>query len=560
MKDAEYVHMINTNILGDVYYYSNKVGNVDIYTIGCELSQWDGERILETITANSNERCIIFNTCAVTLRAQKASEILIKMLDQMYPDIKKYIVGCGVNYNYDYYKKYGICLTNESKFDPKSYNKNYTSRFNRNFDHNHVDDNCGLVKIQDGCNNHCTYCVINKLRNKPYSLPYSDIHRQISDYISNGKCFIWLLGTEICKYDSDGMKVSDLCKKILEDFPNIENLTFGALDPASKEVEKLIDLIQNNPDKMNNIITLSAQSACDEILRLMKRRHNVKRLEYIVNYGKERNVYFAYHIIPGFPGETEELFNITYENLKKFKPVHIHCMGFSARKGTPAYDMIQNNSPEVIEKRKRLLFSISEDINNIECKCNNVKKTFKESRDSLYEQYLRRVINLSNTKRITIDEINENIEDNVCCYINVYNPLEIKKAVSNLIPCKSHHNITFVFDYDDNFDSDTLEVYTKYITVTYEIKCMAKIKLTDVFMDKFLNNKFDIIEFTVQNNIHTWLVADDNDFDSKKFVLCYLKLSKFVSSTDKAKIIESIKDLTKRNRIRSMIEMVSKNV
>ena len=522
----------NLSILNDVRYYSNSIKNVDLYTIGCELSQWDGERIIENLLANQSEKCIVFNTCAVTLRAQKASEYLIKLLDDLYPATKKYIVGCGVNHNYEYYSSYGICLKNEDKFNCKMYHKNYNTNLYTDFKHSRFNNDGAILKIQDGCNSNCSYCIVSKLRSVLYSLPYHDIYNQISNYISYNRYKINIVGTEICKYFRDNMKISDLLKKIITDFPKIK-LSLGAIDPASSEVEKIVDLIYNNPNNFDKDVILSTQSACDTILRLMRRRHDVKRLEYLVNYGKERGIRFGYHIIPGFPGETEELFQVTFNNLKRFKPSCLHVMSFSARKGTPAYDMIQNNTEEVIEKRKQLLYSIVD-------QCNRCRDVFK-------------IINYDSIKNTNVNIIDD-LHNMYTCYLNIYDINEIKKLVSKLKPNQSYDNITLVVDYNDNIDYDIFEILTKFLSVTFNINLITCIKINDSFVSKFLNKSFDIKEFSNTNNSYLYFVIDDNINDIDKLVKCIVKLQRIVGTDNILEIINSIKCKEKFDIIKKKLD------
>ena len=171
MLDAEYVRSLDDEILKDVYYYHNKVSDIiDLYTIGCELSEWDGEKIARLIdTDGLDNKIVIVNTCAVTDLAQQASEKVVERLYNIYPNKKFFIVGCGVDYNKGYYDRYGKALTNAEKFKIENYglsrkadSLNVTLNIHRDV---------GTVKIEDGCYNNCAYCVIHKIR-PHYMMPY----------------------------------------------------------------------------------------------------------------------------------------------------------------------------------------------------------------------------------------------------------------------------------------------------------------------------------------------------------------------------------------------------
>lgn len=529
-----YYNTLDQEILETVYYYHNSIDNVELYTIGCELSEWDGERIVETLKSSCKDNIVVFNTCAVTERAQKASEILIKLLYELYSDRKIYITGCGVDYNYEYYQKYGTCLKNESKFDCKSYNETYKHKLDDSFEHHRHNGNCGLVKIQDGCHNHCTYCVINKLRKTPYSISYSDIKNQISTLLKQGRNEISLLGTEICFYNSDGMKISNLVDKILTDFPDIKCLGLGAIDPASREVEKLIDLYEKYPQQLDNVFTLSAQSACDEILRSMKRRHNVKRLEELVNYAKQKKVYFAWHIIPGFPGETEELFKVTVNNLKRFKPVYIHSMAFSARKGTPAYDMPNQVDYDTIKYREQYLVDLMEEFRH-SYDYPTLKSQIQVGQEDVYIARM----NFQPEKygyRIPLD-----IYDNPSI-VKLINSDALKNNDTN-------YDTVIEYQYNREIDDDILETHAKFLTFNYGVKLLGKIEIDDDMSDRIINGKFNIVNFVVtKSSFIEFYVGNINDIG--KFVKCLMKLKRYTNIRD---IIDTIQDKNLYHTVISLI-------
>lgn len=493
-----YLDTLSREILSTVYYYHNKIGNIDLYTIGCELSEWDGERILEKIKSFSNSSAaIVLNTCAVTAQSQKASEILADILWHIFPEKKLYITGCGVNFNKDYYEKYGaVCLENEKKFNACEYTDiGEPSCSLEVFEHHVHNHQTGLVKIQDGCHNHCSYCIINKLKPVPYSLPYSDIKAQTKALLDSGKKNIRLLGTELCFYEKDGLKLSGVCKNLISDFPEISLLSLGALDPASKEVEAVIDLIRKNPEKFSNVVTLSVQSCSDKILYLMKRRHTVRRLFDLKTYAGS-DVYFAYHIIPGFPGETEDLFEETVKNLELLKPVYIHSMGFSPRKGTPAWSMVQNNSKKEILRREDFLVSLMEKwrsssdypIYKAQLELGEIGK-FR-----LRQEHFPNFIIKISEKSIQFLEDSQNEKQVIRCNLTDFHDIRI--IFSKLDPEKKYENIVLVTA--EKLDNpDFTEVCNKLLTYTFGVKIVSEINLDDNLINQILSGDFIISNFCV---------------------------------------------------------------
>jgi threonylcarbamoyladenosine tRNA methylthiotransferase MtaB len=202
----------------------------------------------------------------------------------------------------------------------------------------------GFVQIGDGCDRHCTYCITRILRGPAVSFPYDRILADARALIDNGYTEIILTGVNIADY-GDGL--TDLCKKLLADLPDMRHLTLSSLDPAA-DIESIIDLIQANP-RMTRHLHLSVQSGCDAILAKMARRHNAARVREIMTLG--RGITFSWDIICGFPGETEELFDETLNLARELGPTRIHAFPFSARPGTPAADMPDRISRAAAKER-----------------------------------------------------------------------------------------------------------------------------------------------------------------------------------------------------------------
>ena len=415
-----------------MFYYHNKINNIDLHTVGCELSEWDGERIAELLN-NKTENALIISTCAVTDRSQKASEMIVKKLTKIYPNKLTYITGCGVNYDQEYYKPYGICLPNEIKFNCETYN--VTPSLNNNFIHGQFiskDNSDAYVKVQDGCANNCSYCVVNKLRKTPYSLPYSDIQKQIENYLQYNKTDIELVGTEITQYYSDNMYIDELCQKILENYPDITSITLNALDPTSNRIEKLAELMLSN-SKMTPLLYLSVQSGSNEILKRMNRHYTRERILEI--HTKYPSIEQNWDLVVGFPGETEEDFKLTYDLVDAIRPTELMMCPYSKRKGAPAAEM--GGQIDFQTKLKRM-----ETLRNIICNVEELNKPF---------------INKAR-KHVTVDLYND---DEV---IELYKKLD-----------KNYEEIICDVYYDDKLDTDTFEVNNKLLSVNFDTTFNIKI-------------------------------------------------------------------------------------
>lgn len=426
------IDAMNNNVLQDMFYYHNKINNVDIHTIGCELSLWDGERIAEMLN-NKTESVLLISTCAVTARSQKASEMITERLTKIYPDKKTYITGCGVNYRPEYYKKYGECISNENKFNCKTYN--ISDGLNNNFIHGHFADNfydVAYVKVQDGCANNCSYCIVNKLRNNPYSIPYEDIKKQIENHLKYKKTEIELIGTEITFYNSDGMYIDDLCKRILGDYPEITQLSLNALDPASLRIEKLAELMLSN-NRMKKLLYLSVQSGSNKILQDMNRHY--KRERIIEIYNKFPMIEHNWDLVVGFPGETEEDFNLTCDLVNIVRPTELMMCPFSKREGAPAATMGNQINDDVKTKRIEILRSIICDVEDVE------------------KPYMNK-----NKEHMTLDLYNDNE------VIELYKKLE-----------KNNKKVICDVYFDDKLDTDVFEINNKLLAINFDTMFNIKI-------------------------------------------------------------------------------------
>lgn len=460
--DNEYLKTLDDEIGADVYFYHNQVTkNIDIFTVGCEISQWDGEKITNLLNFDEMKNpdgYILFNTCTVTEAANTVCKRIAKRLKIVYPKKQFYFMGCGVNYDKDFYSQYGIALTNEEKFNILKYGcstKNQKKPIQSN-KHREV----GFVKIEDGCYNNCAYCVIHKIR-PHYQVPYQKIYKEIETLIRQGKRDIQLIGTEIASYHSDGMDLTNLCKKILKDFPQINSLVIGAIDPASKQLEKLIDLIKNEK-RIFNSIYLCTQSCCDTILKSMRRRHLVSRLEEL-NQIADGKVDFVYQLIIGFPGETEELFQETVENIKKLKPIDIDTIPFSRRIGTDAYSMPNQIDSKSISERERRLYDVVKEYSSFEA--DNQLRAMKPMN--------RRHIN-SFISHAAFD-----LRDKTVLYIDLYGAKGFEKAFAAIKESKDQDNIVIITNFLPEQDMYDLDVNIKLLTSIFGIKVITKIILDD---------------------------------------------------------------------------------
>lgn len=350
------------------YQYTN---NIEVHTTGCDLCVYDGRKFANTL--DSNEKAIVFNTCSVFKEREVENRLLLSLLSKVYPEYKLYVLGCDVNNNPQNYEKY------ENRY----YNYEVSEIINKHFEKDDINDNDVIyLKIQDGCRHKCSFCIINKLRNRPFSLPYKEILNNLRLEI-NGRSRVKLqiAGTELTNYydKESGYRISDVLVHILSDCPEVCQISLTSIDPASSEVENIMKVINANRDRLIPHLNLAVQSGSDYILDKMKRRHSVDRIREVHELAYIYNIGLGWDIIVGFPEETEERYNETVALVKELRPLTRTIFAYSPRKGTESY-LNPNQIPDNIKQYR--LKEVTNIINGI------IDEEYKKQ-SSLYFNYVR---------------------------------------------------------------------------------------------------------------------------------------------------------------------------
>ncbi len=344
---------------------------IKIISLGCRLNQSEIESVSTTlqnsgheITKGDDADIYIINSCAVTVRSERKTRQLIyqALANTGYSGREKIIVtGCAPE---DISKDPRITyLSNDHKYMiPEVINgldsdeaKMKPSRFK--FD---APVKCSTnrvnLKIQDGCDNFCSYCIIPYTRGLPVSKPAESIINEFRELIDNGYKEIILTGVNIGKYSDGKTTLTELAESLLS-LNGEFRLHLTSLDPDSASTG-LLSLFSE--EKMVKHLHLSLQSGSDTVLQRMNRPYN--RDEYISVSNKLKNIdkdfNFTTDVIVGFPGETESEFNDTLTIVKQVGFSHIHTFRYSTRPGTKAAEM-ENAVPEIVKtERSRELISL----------------------------------------------------------------------------------------------------------------------------------------------------------------------------------------------------------
>lgn len=359
-----------------------------VYTLGCRLNQYESTAIEEKLAGNGflvlpfTEKCDVYiiNTCAVTEESEKKSRKLIRRAHSENPDAFVIVTGCasqvhsgviekidGVSYVCGNRNKLSaaeaaIALVKGESIAEKIKIEDVMSAPIEKMNITRSDRTRAYVKIEDGCDNHCTYCIIKTARGNVVSRRADEIISEINDLCRAGYEEVVLTGVETASYGkdfADGYGLSQLIKDVAEKTP-IKRIRLGSLEPSVLR-KAFVDAIACEPKFMPSF-HLSLQSGSNKVLADMKRKYNretvLKNVEYIRSVMPDAT--FTCDIIAGFPGESEEDFLDTFDIAQKIGFLHMHVFPFSKREGTAAAVMPGQLHESVKNARVKKLMELDE--------------------------------------------------------------------------------------------------------------------------------------------------------------------------------------------------------
>ncbi len=207
------------------------------------------------------------------------------------------------------------------------------------------------IKIQDGCDNECTYCIVCRARGKARSLDHQKALAQIEEAANSGVGEIILAGINVGCYNDGEMSLAKLVRTALET-TDIGRIRLSSIEPQSVDTD-LLELLQDHPARLCAHFHMPLQSGCDRTLRAMGRKCLTQDFAQRVAWLREirPDVAISTDLIVGFPGETDEDFEETYAFCKAMRFSRMHVFRFSKRPGTPAADMPNQIDPKISAQR-----------------------------------------------------------------------------------------------------------------------------------------------------------------------------------------------------------------
>lgn len=354
----------------------------NIITLGCKVNSYESNFMKEALVKNGfsfcdlNEECdiLILNTCTVTDTSDKKSLKEVRRLKRENPNAILVVCGCSVQNDKTKYDDLGINILMgninknnivsiiEKYLDDKTPVEYVAKTRDLPFENMEVDvsdHTRAYIKIEDGCDNFCSYCVIPFVRGKKRSKDFSLVLKEVEHLANNGYKEIVLTGIDTGGYESNGKDLTDLIHEMSK-IKGIERIRQSSIE-ITQINDKFINELKNN-NKICDHIHIPLQSGSDSILKLMNRKYDLKyffdKIDMIRSVRPDISI--TTDVIVGFPGETEEMFLETMETCKKVNFSKIHAFPYSERKGTKA-SMMDGKVPENIKhERVKKLLELSE--------------------------------------------------------------------------------------------------------------------------------------------------------------------------------------------------------
>lgn len=357
--------------------YTNSGKRIFFYTFGCKVNQVEmdylknkalsaGYSISDDLT---DADMVIINSCTVTDSAAKKYHSFVRKIKKNYPNITIVTTGCLSEIE-KHLKGSDIIVPNEQKENLLRYistedsgkhakgtlvNGENTTRL--------LGKTRAFIKIQDGCDAYCSYCIIPYARGGLKSRSVQSIKNEFVDKLREGYKEVVLVGIHIGNYGKDiGVKLFELIEE-LANLPGDFRIRLSSIEMHEVD-DKLIDLFENYPDKICRHLHIPIQSATDKILSLMNRNYTVSEFSQTIKKIRYRlgDINIGTDVIVGFPSETKKDFEHIVNNLYRMNFGYMHVFPYSERKGTKAAEMKDVVPPKIRKERAKLLRGVSEDL------------------------------------------------------------------------------------------------------------------------------------------------------------------------------------------------------
>ena len=351
-----------------------------IINLGCKVNAYEA-KVMSDLLINAgfikgsidDADIYVVNTCFVTNVAEHKS---FQMIRKAIKHHSKLVIVCGCLSQMKEKEVLAIdgvdiVLGNKDKTKIIEYINNYKNKISKIYDLsntefedmqlNNFDKTRAFVKIQDGCNNFCSYCIIPYTRGNVRSKKKEDVIKEIKNLINYGHKEIVLTGIHTGNYHDSNYDFADLLNDLVK-IPNLKRLRISSIE-ITEINDRIINIIKDN-DILVDHMHIPLQSGSDHILKLMNRKYDVAYFINKINKLREIRplISITTDVIVGFPYETEELFNETINNIKNINFTKLHVFPYSVREGTKASLMTEQVSETVKKERVKKLLNLSKEL------------------------------------------------------------------------------------------------------------------------------------------------------------------------------------------------------
>lgn len=384
-------------------------------TLGCKVNQYETEAISEmfedlgytVVPFSEASDYYIINTCSVTAMSDKKSRQIIRRAKKTNPDAVIAVMGCysqtapdevldidGVNLVLGTKDKASVINLLESIDNTTKLNAVESVKDNHTYENLTVrrcmDRTRAYIKIQDGCSQFCSYCIIPYARGPVRSRAEEDIINEVKTLAENGYKEVILTGIHAASYGKD-LKNTNLAKLLnkIDKVDGIRRIRLSSIEPMTLNRQFVEDI--KGCTKLCPHFHISLQSGCDETLKRMNRHYTTDEFYEIVEGLREAfpECAITTDIMVGFAGETDEEFNKTLDFVNKVKFTEAHVFQYSQRRGTPAANRPNQVPPQIKEERSKIIIDATERTRNDFLSCytgRNTEILFEtRTKDNYYE-------------------------------------------------------------------------------------------------------------------------------------------------------------------------------
>ena len=352
---------------------------VSFITLGCKVNQYDSDAMRTLFVRNGyspaegdDADVYVINTCSVTSVGDRKSRQMVRRIRRAHPDAIIAVAGCYAQLAPEVFEKMGdvdvivghqnrthiVEYVEKARTAEQPLNEVVDIMKVKDFENMEVDPEGevktrAFIKVQEGCDNYCTFCIIPYARGKLKSRLQKDAVEEIRHLVAEGYREVVLTGIHLGNYGKDlhdGTSLATLVAELVK-IPDLLRIRLGSVESVELS-EDLIHIMQNEP-KVCRHLHLPIQSGSDAVLKGMNRHYQLPQFKKLISELREKvpGIALTTDLIVGFPGETEENFLETLETLKEIKFSGIHVFPYSRRTGTPAASYPNQVSNEVKKER-----------------------------------------------------------------------------------------------------------------------------------------------------------------------------------------------------------------